>query len=204
MAQEPNTVTGDAASPVSVTEIRSQIERTRAEMSQTIDAIQERLSPGRLITDAKQTVKDATVGRVRNLAQKASSRASGLAGQSSRARGSIAQTVKDNPVPVGILGMAATRLIVRTAKRRRRAGDTRVRHEAGASLRPEGVRTVGRGRTARFLAVAGACAACWAIWSARKSAPRFGATERSDAFDREARRPPVPSVDAQPLERGWW
>jgi hypothetical protein len=75
MAQEPHQIKHDSASvdtaPSSspaTREIRSQIEHTREEMGQTIDAIQARLSPSRLMTDAKQTVKEATVGRVKRLA----------------------------------------------------------------------------------------------------------------------------------------
>jgi hypothetical protein len=34
--------------------LRAQIEETRAEMSDTIDAIQERVRPGRLIADARR------------------------------------------------------------------------------------------------------------------------------------------------------
>lgn len=55
MAQESDQVTRDTVRDGETTdEIRSQIEQTRAEMSETIDAIQERLSPGRLIADAQQ------------------------------------------------------------------------------------------------------------------------------------------------------
>ena len=51
-------------------EIRSQIEQTRAEMSDTIDAIQSRLSPKRVLADAKDSVTEATVGRVKRLTQR--------------------------------------------------------------------------------------------------------------------------------------
>jgi len=80
MAQESNPVNGESvpdfrspgakAPSATTTEIRSQIEQTRAEMSQTLDAIQARLSPRRLVNDAAQSVKDATVGRVKRLAAK--------------------------------------------------------------------------------------------------------------------------------------
>ena len=43
--------------------IRGDIEDTRANMSSTIDAIQEKLSPQRLTEQAKDAVRDATVGR---------------------------------------------------------------------------------------------------------------------------------------------
>jgi hypothetical protein len=42
---------------------RAEIERTRADMSETVDAIQERLSPENLKEQAKDRVKEATVGR---------------------------------------------------------------------------------------------------------------------------------------------
>ena len=58
MAQESGSMTRD--SDRSPTEIRAQIEHTRAEMSQTIDAIQARLRPGRLVSGATQSVKEAT------------------------------------------------------------------------------------------------------------------------------------------------
>ena len=48
-------------------EIRSQIEQTRADMSDTIDAIQSRLSPKRVLADARDSVTEATVGRVKRL-----------------------------------------------------------------------------------------------------------------------------------------
>src|SRR3712207_2351501 len=42
---------------------RAEIERTRADMSETVDAIQERLSPENLKEQPKDRVKEATVGR---------------------------------------------------------------------------------------------------------------------------------------------
>jgi hypothetical protein len=62
MAQDSNTV--------DLAEIRSQIERTRVEMSHTIDAIQDRLSPRRVMHEAKDTINEATIGRVKRLAHR--------------------------------------------------------------------------------------------------------------------------------------
>ena len=44
---------------------RVEIERTRADMSETVDAIQDRLSPQNLKEQAKDRVKEATVARAR-------------------------------------------------------------------------------------------------------------------------------------------
>jgi len=42
---------------------RAQIGRTRAEISDTIDALKEKLNPQRLMEQAKETVREATIGR---------------------------------------------------------------------------------------------------------------------------------------------
>ena len=62
MAQD----SGEVIPAADTERLRAQIEETRTEMSETIDAIQDRLRPGRLMTDAKASVKEATVGRVRD------------------------------------------------------------------------------------------------------------------------------------------
>jgi hypothetical protein len=176
MAQEPDKVTADPPSegqpaatgaPHSVTsaEIRSQIEHTRAEMTQTIDAIQARLSPSRMLSDAKQTVKDATVGRVRSLATGSNGFGNGIGGFSDTER--VIRTVKRNPIPVALAGVAATLLVARAvARSRHRADDNPQRAE---ELHTEQLRVHANGYRRRL--VAGVCAglACWTAWRAQQS-----------------------------------
>jgi len=45
-------------------EIRSQIAQTRTEIGDTLDAIQTRLRPSRVMADARASVADAAMGRV--------------------------------------------------------------------------------------------------------------------------------------------
>lgn len=66
---------------------RIEIERTRAGMGETVDAIQERLSPENLKEQAKDRVKEATVGK----AQEAGS--------------GIVDTIKANPLPAALTGI---------------------------------------------------------------------------------------------------
>ncbi|CAA9473631.1 MAG: hypothetical protein AVDCRST_MAG02-4276 [uncultured Rubrobacteraceae bacterium] len=66
---------------------RVEIERTRADMSETVDAIQERLSPQNLKDQAKDRVKEATVGRARE------------------ARSGVVDTVRSNPLPAALTGI---------------------------------------------------------------------------------------------------
>ncbi len=69
---------------------RAEIERTRADMSETVDAIQDRLSPENLKEQAKDRVKEATVGR----AQEAGS--------------GIMTTIRANPLPAALTGIGLT------------------------------------------------------------------------------------------------
>ncbi len=73
---------------------RAEIERTRADMSETVDAIQERLSPENLKEQAKDRVKEATVGR----AQEAGS--------------GIMETIRANPLPAALTGIGLGWLLV--------------------------------------------------------------------------------------------
>jgi Protein of unknown function (DUF3618) len=166
-----------ALSPAPSTgELRTQIEATRTEMGETIDAIQERLRPGRLLTDVKEGVKEAAVGRVKNLAQRASTYAGGFRDWSS-ATGNVLQRVKDNPVPVALLGAATAGLLMR-ALQRRTTGDVAAKHVARGRL-ARGNSNRGIRHAARLVAIAWTGAACWAIWKAQAGESTFSPPERN-------------------------
>src|SRR5918998_4894169 len=75
---------------VEIERTRAEIERTRADMGETVDAIQQRLSPENLKEQAKDRVMGATVGR----AQEAGS--------------GIMETIRANPVPAALTGIGLT------------------------------------------------------------------------------------------------
>jgi len=116
------TADGISSAPTS-DEIRSQIEQTRAEMSDTIDAIQSRLNPKRVLTDAGAAMTDAAVGRVRHL----TARTYGVGG-------GVLQRAQDNPLPVVLVASAAAGLLMlawknqKRRRQRRRISAMRVRH----------------------------------------------------------------------------
>jgi hypothetical protein len=113
-------------------EIEHEIEQTRAEMSGTIDEIQERLNPDRLKEQAKEAAHDATIGRVvdakdqavekvQELASQATDKVRSMTGGNSDSGGSdgmasqftgtardtgsnIVETIRANPVPAAIAG----------------------------------------------------------------------------------------------------
>ena len=158
MAHERDKVTAepgsndDATAPSPETEqIRSQIEHTRAGMSQTIDAVEARLSPARVASDAAETVKEATVGRVKSLAHRINSALSGVSGGTLDAGRAMAAVTK-NPVPTVLLGVAATAIVARTLSRSR---------SGSAAFRADRYRnSIGR------QLLIGTCAgvACWGVW----------------------------------------
>jgi hypothetical protein len=163
MAQESNQVI-----PPSLTagEIRAQIERTRAEMSQTIDAIQERLSPARLMSEAKQSVKDATVGRVKRIAATISADANrSFDGKR------VVHAVRTNPLPFAIAGVAAAAVMARAMIRSRRRSRLNLHRGAAPSIqRPRTPATRFLGDKRKLL-VSG-CAAglgCWSAWRSRNA-----------------------------------
>jgi hypothetical protein len=69
-------------------EIRAEIEQTREQMSETVDAIQERLRPGQLAANAAESVKQAARERVRDVAESDS-----------------VQYVRANPMPAAMIGI---------------------------------------------------------------------------------------------------
>jgi Protein of unknown function (DUF3618) len=208
MAQEPDQVTRNAgqvtqATPAtssssadSTDEIRARIDETRAEMSQTIQAIQERLSPDHLITQTTETVRNATVGRAKQLMRRASRATAGFAGHSFEHPGRVVQRVKENPVPVAVVGVAATWLAVRALSRARaNAFDRAVRGREGLTSRSR-LTTRGRVRqNARLLIGVGTGMACWGMWKARHSVT---VRARLDRHPDEATPRPSGPIGSQP------
>lgn len=114
MAQERNQV--GASGSTETDEIRGEIERTRVEMSETIGEIQDRLRPDHLLQQAKDSVREAAAGKVRNIMSSAGDKAATAA---IRARGAgeyLTDYAKVHPfrIAVTIGAVAAFYLIRRT------------------------------------------------------------------------------------------
>jgi hypothetical protein len=98
---EPVVVSDDAEETA---ELRGDIAQTQAEMSETVNAIGERLSPQRLMDQAKDTVREATVGKAEQVVTSA--------GETARGAGStITQTIRANPVPAAMAAIGLGWLI---------------------------------------------------------------------------------------------
>ncbi|HEX2765937.1 MAG TPA: DUF3618 domain-containing protein [Candidatus Limnocylindria bacterium] len=75
---------------VEMAAIRSDIEETRVEMGGTLHELGERLEPGNLVHQAKENVRDATIGRVEETAK----------GMSDM----VMDTIRSNPIPAAMAG----------------------------------------------------------------------------------------------------
>lgn len=91
----------DMGSDDEVTATREQIEQTRSDMSQTIDAIQDKLSPSNLVQDAK----DATIGKAQDAVSSAGETAVGFGS-------SVVDLIKQNPIPAALASVGIGWLIV--------------------------------------------------------------------------------------------
>ena len=75
---------------VEAAEIRAEIEEAREEMGGTLNELGDRLEPGHLMQQAKDNVRDATIGRVEETAR-------GLSDM-------VMDTIKRNPIPAALAG----------------------------------------------------------------------------------------------------
>lgn len=120
MGEEPDAMTpggsapAERAEPDEPAEIRANIERTRAEMSETIDAIQEKLSPDRLKEQAKDAVKEATVGKVKTMVTSATETASDVVETVQDSAQEAVRYVRENPLPAAIVGAGVAWLLMRS------------------------------------------------------------------------------------------
>lgn len=85
--------------------IRTQIEQTRANMSQTIEQIQGKLSPDHIRQQTKEAIREATIGKVEEMTDKAEREVRNW-------RTKVTRAVKENPVPAALIGIGVGWLIV--------------------------------------------------------------------------------------------
>ncbi len=83
--------------------IKHDIDRTREQMSGTIDEIQERLHPARLLHDATATVREASVDSMKRVFGRAGETAGRKAGEAKAASAAAADFARSHPLPAALL-----------------------------------------------------------------------------------------------------
>lgn len=105
-------------------QLRAEIEDTRAEMSQTINEIQERLSPENVMEQVKDKVREATVGKVEKVMERVGETIGEVteparevlsqAGTAIKETGrSAGNAIWRNPIPVALIGLGLGMLVMR-------------------------------------------------------------------------------------------
>ena len=109
-------------------QLRTEIEDTRAEMSQTINEIQERLSPENVMDQVKEKVREATIGKVERVMNRVGETISEVAEPVGEVLNSAGSTIKEtgrsaygvfnrNPIPVALIGLGLGMLAVRAFRK---------------------------------------------------------------------------------------
>jgi hypothetical protein len=151
MAQDPSKVIRNPrgstpgspglSSPSDTEHLRQQIADTRAGMTETIDAIQDRVNPRNVMSRAKDNLRQSTVGRVRDMAQSAGSSVRSLAetagsrlknasdsagsaagyvmARTAKPRAQAARMARQYPVAAAVVGGAVVFLLIRALRGRR-------------------------------------------------------------------------------------
>ena len=108
-------------------QIRAEIEDTRADMSQTINEIQERLSPDHLMGQVKETVREATIGKVERIMSQVGETIGDVmdpardvmnrAGTTIKEAGtSVGYSVWRNPLPLALIGLGVGLLFMKSRR----------------------------------------------------------------------------------------
>jgi ElaB/YqjD/DUF883 family membrane-anchored ribosome-binding protein len=103
---DPALAAGRAEEVDEVQASRAEIERTQADMSETVDAIQERLSPQNIKEQAKEQAKDTAKG----------------------AGSTIMETIRENPMPAALTGIGLGWLFVSARRRSSSSSEQEVRY----------------------------------------------------------------------------
>jgi ElaB/YqjD/DUF883 family membrane-anchored ribosome-binding protein len=88
---------------------RADIEATRARMGDTIEELGVRLNPSRLKQQAKDKVRDATIGRVQTMANTTVEKATS-AGQR------VTSVIRENPIPAALIAAGISWLVVNSRR----------------------------------------------------------------------------------------
>lgn len=115
--------------PDETARIREQIEYTRADLSGTIEELQDRLRPDHLVSEAGGAVRDAVEQKVKTMMNTASHTAGRVARQARSSAESLSNQVQSHPMPAALAIGGLAWLMTR---RRRSSFDS---YDDGAALR---------------------------------------------------------------------
>jgi hypothetical protein len=123
---------GSADDPV---EIRAEIRETRERMGDNLEQLGERLNPGNIKDRVKQDIRDATIGKVENMAQNAADQWDEAKETLGDAQRTVMDVIRDNPIPAAMVGIGLGWLAYNSSQRGSRGGARFGRASSGRAVR---------------------------------------------------------------------
>jgi hypothetical protein len=102
-----------------IRQLRTEISENQAQLQETVAEIQERLSPAHLKEQATTAVRDATVGKVQDMMNRAGETAGQMRRTTRQAAEHVASDVGSNPLPYALIAIGASWLLASRQRRRR-------------------------------------------------------------------------------------
>ena len=102
-------------------QIRAEIQHTREEMAETVEALQERLRPANVIADATDRVKEATTAKVKSMAETAGETAQGVMRETRDRAYDVVEGARQNPIPALMIGAGVAWLLMGRSNNREQA-----------------------------------------------------------------------------------
>jgi hypothetical protein len=93
-------------------EIQAEIQHTREEMAETVEALQDRLRPSNVIADATDRVKTATSAKVKSMAETASDTAQDVMRETRERAYGVIEGARQNPIPALMIGAGVAWLLM--------------------------------------------------------------------------------------------
>ncbi len=117
-------LTGRTAAGRETTAIRAQIARTRAQMTDTLGELQDRLRPDHLADQARDAVREAVGSRLKRVSSSASQAGRRVAAQTRTSARQLQAQAQDHPALAGGIAAALVGLAAAMIARRRRGART--------------------------------------------------------------------------------
>jgi hypothetical protein len=114
--------TGAAPStPPEAERLKADISATQADLRQTVETIQERLSAEHLKEQAAAKVREATIGRAQDMINRVGDRVGDAASRTRETTATVADAVRENPVPYALIGIGVAWLLATRGSRGERS-----------------------------------------------------------------------------------
>lgn len=116
-------------------EIRAEIRETRERMGENLEQLGERLNPGNIKDRMKQDIRDATIGKVENMAHNAADQLDEARETIGEAQRTIVDVVRENPIPAAMVGIGLGWIAYNVRQRTSRDRSPYERERSGRSAR---------------------------------------------------------------------